>query len=888
MAAEDKDDYYTKTAADAEFLTSNLGVENNGKFLKVDTDGSATFDYPTADPSMVEGAIEESCTNGYISQVYSKEEKFIIPTETSELVPDSDIKDKGQGGNASYEQVGATVSWGTGKSQVHGYIDVEEGDVYDVTWKCQNSSHQNGYYTGIVLTGDDAVVKVDAVTSYPAYATTTTTRVIIPSGMNITRLYFCSTQNTTDYPTSDTRIEKITQSTTTKTIAKTKDYGNYELIEAINNAALGGATTSTVGETLSFGSETDIVHGYVNVKPNETYLVGLVYDSDDGTRGIYATDENNEILYSFNDLCIVTSRTVGKTSSSTTSGAQMPCNSIIKVVLPSDSTIKRLWVCTGINNIVYPADGFFINKWVSKDYSVYKEEMEGLSELYVGTPEIWINGASDSGGYINASTSDYRYYGRISKRDIVSYPTSCYKKLTIHLTKGFVVAFRTGCRGGSLNNNCYWFKDGDTFTIPDHCNYYALTMSKIFDPGSITEAATGGRGSITSALCPMYPSDFENACLRITYEKVNNEVSSKNDDVLSNARAKRTDTSPWNQLTYYPVIAHTSDCHGDLQRVKNFFDYCDTHNIDCACVTGDIVGDRYDNRLDWFHDIVNSHSVFPAVCMGNHDVTAGQSGLTISDQDAYNNLFGGIADKVKNTTGKTWYYTDLTDKSLRVISVNLFQYGGSNRSYAHFTEEQLNWFCSTLLSTPENYGIIVLTHAPLLALQKDNNYTTFWQRLRNSDSVYQNGVTGYPIYDIVDAFISGKSDFSKTWSQTGEPSSVSVTADFSGKNTGVEFIAHLTGHLHEDSICYVPTTSERTQKQLMLNVITTNSMYGGTGYHWLTDCSDCARDCCTESGNAFNVYVIDRDTKKVKIVRIGNNIIEGMAERKYMEIPYAD
>ena len=455
MAAEDKDDYYTKTAADTEFLSSNLGAENSGKFLKVDTDGSATFDYPTADPSMVEGAIEESCTNGYISQVYSKEEKFIIPTETSELVPDSDIKDKGLGGNASYEQVGATVSWGTGKSQVHGYIDVEEGDIYDVTWKCQNSSHQSGYYTGIVLTGDDAVVKVDAVTSYPAYATTTTTRVIIPSGMNITRLYFCSTQTTTNYPTSDTRIEKITQSTTTKTITKTKDYGNYELIEAINNAALGGATTSTVGETLSFGSETDIVHGYVDVKPNETYLVGLVYDSDDGTRGIYATDENNKILYSFNDLCIVTGRTVGKT----TSGAQMPCNSIIKVVLPSDSTIKRLWVCTGINNIVYPADGFFINKWVSKDYSVYKEEMEGLSKLYVGTPETWINGASDSGGYIVTSTSDNRYYGRISNRDIVSYPTSCYKKLTIHLTKGFVVAFRTGCRGGGLNNNCYWFQE---------------------------------------------------------------------------------------------------------------------------------------------------------------------------------------------------------------------------------------------------------------------------------------------------------------------------------------------------------------------------------------------------------------------------------------------
>ena len=39
MATEDKDDYYTKTAADAEFLTSNQGSENSGKFLAVDSQG---------------------------------------------------------------------------------------------------------------------------------------------------------------------------------------------------------------------------------------------------------------------------------------------------------------------------------------------------------------------------------------------------------------------------------------------------------------------------------------------------------------------------------------------------------------------------------------------------------------------------------------------------------------------------------------------------------------------------------------------------------------------------------------------------------------------------------------------------------------------------------
>ena len=39
MAAEDKDDYYTKTDADAEFLSSNQGSENAGKILGIDASG---------------------------------------------------------------------------------------------------------------------------------------------------------------------------------------------------------------------------------------------------------------------------------------------------------------------------------------------------------------------------------------------------------------------------------------------------------------------------------------------------------------------------------------------------------------------------------------------------------------------------------------------------------------------------------------------------------------------------------------------------------------------------------------------------------------------------------------------------------------------------------
>ena len=45
MAAESKDDYYTKTAADTDFLSSNQAIADAGKALVIDTTGKAV---PTA------------------------------------------------------------------------------------------------------------------------------------------------------------------------------------------------------------------------------------------------------------------------------------------------------------------------------------------------------------------------------------------------------------------------------------------------------------------------------------------------------------------------------------------------------------------------------------------------------------------------------------------------------------------------------------------------------------------------------------------------------------------------------------------------------------------------------------------------------------------------
>ena len=74
----------------------------------------------------------------------------------------------------------------------------------------------------------------------------------------------------------------------------------------------------------------------------------------------------------------------------------------------------------------------------------------------------------------------------------------------------------------------------------------------------------------------------------------------------------------------------------------------------------------------------------------------------------------------------------------------------------------------------------------------------------------------------------------------------------------------------------------------MLNVTCANAVYGGSAYPYLADLQDLGRVNTDSTQDAFNIYVIDRDNKIVKVVRIGSNITYDMKERKYMEIPYAE
>lgn len=483
-----------------------------------------------------------------------------------------------------------------------------------------------------------------------------------------------------------------------------------------------------------------------------------------------------------------------------------------------------------------------------------------IKKLYIG--EL-INGHLTASG--TNTTAQYAPY-RLSTHEVVAFPSRA-RKFTVRIADGYLVAMRSGAAANNLEHNLFWFADGDVITVPEGDNYYGISVCRAYVPTSYITVK-------------IYPRDAEKMRLSLCYDAFPESGNPDAEKVLNAARLTFNSTAP-NNLSTIPLIAHTSDCHGDFQRVKNFLNFCDKVGVSASCITGDITAYTPAQGLSWFSALVNNAKSLCGVCIGNHDVYDN----AMTDEQAYAFVFEAIASKIGNNTGKTYYYTDIAAAKIRLVSVNLYEYGGATRNYTHFTNAQLAWLCETLAGTPAGYGVILLYHSPQVNVStaQSAGYSTFFQSVRKYNNIYS-GVTGSPINDIIDAFIA-RATLTKTYAQTGNPASVSVSADFSGVDSTVEFIAHLTGHFHQDTVCYVPGT---TAKQLMLNVVCTNSLYGGTVYPYLCDLTDLPRNISDATQDSFNVYAIDRANKTVKVIRVGSDTTYEMQPRKYMAIPYAD
>lgn len=488
----------------------------------------------------------------------------------------------------------------------------------------------------------------------------------------------------------------------------------------------------------------------------------------------------------------------------------------------------------------------------------------------------------------------------VTTRDCVALPYNKNLKLKVYIENGFEIAIGVGNKPSYLQGNNTlgkYYSNGDIIDVPNGVNFYRIEIRK--------------RKRCASSFASFYdltPAEASKVNLKlfIVSEQLR-KLEDKNAIKLIETARLHTVYPPGGQTDEQNtfkniVIAHTSDTHGDYTRLQHFYDFCKELKPALLVNTGDTVSYDPGCGVKWVHNMVKDYSLPQMLTIGNHDVyptlSAPASGsvteTNLTDQQVYDYLYSDIATELGNTTGKTYYYRDIAESKIRAICVNLYMYGGTNRKRSHLTDDVLSWFASTLASTPSGYGIIVLQHSHQDTYAPSEGYTTFFTPLSERKETAPagdayNDIDGTPLYDIVDAFI-GRTTINQTYTQTGSPSTCSVTADFSSVNENIDFIAWLSGHIHTDTIHFV---TGRTHRQVELNVTTTASIYGSLignaqSYPYYTDSTDQARLMNGETEDAFNVYVIDRDNKKIKIVRVGNNKRYDMQDRTYMEMPYTD
>lgn len=445
-------------------------------------------------------------------------------------------------------------------------------------------------------------------------------------------------------------------------------------------------------------------------------------------------------------------------------------------------------------------------------------------------------------------------------------------KLTFKIPSPYAIGIRSGNKAENLSNNDYWFEDGDTFTFQDDVRYFRLCFA-----GKAGEPFPTITVEEVKAL-------IDSGAIRITYEDGDKSIIERNFEtekyVKGAMRNFVSGATNNGSLTKLPIFAHTSDVHGDAKRFNQFVEYCDFLGVDAALVSGDTTPmAAVNDAMQYINDIADERKTPVYICMGNHDARSLNTAQLQNETVMGYLITKNAAVTNSQETYPTYYYKDFADKKIRLIALNIYEVGSASDTCA-FSQAQCDWFISSLASTPEDYGVLVMFHSPESLPSAPSGKEAFRQSLLNYTGL-QSGLSGTPFAKIIDAFI-GKTTLSLTYTSNG--TEISTTADFTGVASGVEFIAFVNGHLHTDTVGYSQNT---TYKQLNLNVCCGVSVYG-TAYPYLANNSDLPRDAQGATQDCFNIYAIDRAAKIVRIAKVGSNITAGLTERKYMSISYAD
>lgn len=415
---------------------------------------------------------------------------------------------------------------------------------------------------------------------------------------------------------------------------------------------------------------------------------------------------------------------------------------------------------------------------------------------------------------------------------------------------------RTGDTTHATDTASSSLSDGDTFTFPYNDDtewhkeyYYRIAFVK-----------TGIQLSDVQTL-------IANGDISVECDKPEDDVIEMNTDALAKVTALSWnivlgDDDAWTKQ--YPIIVQVSDLHSDAIRYARSIKVAEYLGASLVN-TGDNVAQCAKDGFSWPFELVKDTDLFPIAAQGNHDaVFMTQAAFETAFYTDWYNKYG------YSRLGAYYYKDDDTHK-IRYICLNSCDYTGTDSASTYrinkISPTQQLWYAQALLATPENYKVVVCLHQPVGLISNNAQYDTFVsERTFKSNETVTDG--GSQIIAITDAFIDG--------------SSITVngtSVDFSGKNTGAEFVMYINGHTHADFIGYIASASN-LQLQCTIG---TGCVFVGKGF---TNDYIPLNLGAGKIQDLINAYVVDGDTGVVHIVRVGASMTTTGDVRDAMTIPY--
>lgn len=279
--------------------------------------------------------------------------------------------------------------------------------------------------------------------------------------------------------------------------------------------------------------------------------------------------------------------------------------------------------------------------------------------------------------------------------------------------------------------------------------------------------------------------------------------------------------------------------------------------------------------------------------IGNHDVGNRKTVAdTIDNQTAFTRYIqplinAGYIAGGEYVPNEPYYYHDFDDYNIRLIVVNEYddpldldpndssQYI-INRGYSVIQQDQAEWFCNTLDSTPDGYSVIVAMHQTFSSHAITDTAAKFNQSNLTGDYGLQRLFNTDFWADAVNAFVN-RTSYTCEMVCTGDAAYLNgesgyyytFTHDFS--DAIGSFMCFLGGHIHRD--CIWKHDVYTYQKQI--SPVCANTINYAQAIN-----SDIRRTVSdSPSKDSLTAIGFDTDNKIARLVKIGVNVTENMTYR---------